>query len=67
MGWIRLYHTPSMTRIEIWRKVAAMIREEIANVPTLFPRDGEVRIKMQAVGICGSDVHLYLGHRCDLI
>ena len=24
---------------------------------------GQIRIKLQSVGICGSDVHLYLGHR----
>lgn len=27
------------------------------------PARGEVRIKLQQVGICGSDVHLFLGHR----
>jgi L-iditol 2-dehydrogenase len=27
------------------------------------PGFGEVRIKLQKVGICGSDVHLFLGHR----
>ena len=28
-----------------------------------FPGFGEVRIKLNQVGICGSDVHLFLGHR----
>jgi L-iditol 2-dehydrogenase len=27
------------------------------------PKYGEVRIKLSKVGICGSDVHLFLGHR----
>jgi L-iditol 2-dehydrogenase len=27
------------------------------------PKSGEVRIKLQKVGICGSDVHLFAGHR----
>jgi L-iditol 2-dehydrogenase len=27
------------------------------------PKHGEVRIKMSKIGICGSDVHLFLGHR----
>lgn len=31
------------------------------NIPE--PMYGEVRIKLQKVGICGSDVHVFLGHR----
>lgn len=27
------------------------------------PRPGEVRVRLSKVGICGSDVHLFLGHR----
>lgn len=27
------------------------------------PQRGEVRVKLSKVGICGSDVHLFLGHR----
>lgn len=27
------------------------------------PKAGEVRIKLSKVGICGSDVHLFMGHR----
>jgi L-iditol 2-dehydrogenase len=27
------------------------------------PQVGEVRIKLKMVGVCGSDVHLFLGHR----
>ncbi|AFK02734.1 Alcohol dehydrogenase GroES domain protein [Emticicia oligotrophica DSM 17448] len=27
------------------------------------PKRGEVRVKLSKVGICGSDVHLFLGHR----
>ncbi|PWK17596.1 L-iditol 2-dehydrogenase/L-gulonate 5-dehydrogenase [Arcicella aurantiaca] len=31
------------------------------NIPE--PAYGEVRIRLSKIGICGSDVHLYLGHR----
>ncbi len=31
------------------------------NIPE--PKDGEVRIKLQMIGVCGSDVHLFQGHR----
>ncbi len=27
------------------------------------PKSGEIRIKLTKIGICGSDVHLFLGHR----
>ncbi len=27
------------------------------------PKQGEVRVKLQKVGICGSDVHIFMGHR----
>ncbi|WP_109744857.1 alcohol dehydrogenase catalytic domain-containing protein [Arcicella aurantiaca] len=27
------------------------------------PKFGEIKIKLSKVGICGSDVHLFLGHR----
>jgi L-iditol 2-dehydrogenase len=27
------------------------------------PKAGEVRIKLKMIGVCGSDVHLFLGHR----
>jgi 2-desacetyl-2-hydroxyethyl bacteriochlorophyllide A dehydrogenase len=40
---------------------------DITTVPVPIPRHGEVRIKMKSVGICGSDVHLFSGHRPDLI
>jgi 4-hydroxyphenylpyruvate dioxygenase len=36
-------------------------------VPVPVPRHGEVRIKMKSVGVCGSDVHLFSGHRSDII
>lgn len=39
----------------------------ITTVPVPVPRHGEVRIKMKAVGVCGSDIHLFSGHRSDLI
>ncbi|GAB4043632.1 zinc-dependent alcohol dehydrogenase [Spirosoma litoris] len=34
--------------------------------PIPEPGTGEVRIKMKSVGICGSDVSIYQGHRPDL-
>lgn len=40
---------------------------EITTVPVPVPRHGEVRIRMKSVGICGSDIHLFSGHRPDLI
>ena len=36
---------------------------EIRNVEKPEPAFGEVRVRIGKVGICGSDVHLYLGHR----
>ena len=27
------------------------------------PKAGEVRIKLKMIGVCGSDIHLFLGHR----
>jgi L-iditol 2-dehydrogenase len=35
----------------------------IKELPTVEPQKGEVRIKLLKVGICGSDVHVFLGHR----
>ncbi len=32
------------------------------DVPDAIPQDGEHLIKVDAVGICGSDMHAYLGH-----
>ena len=32
------------------------------DVPDAQPQDGEHLIKVEAVGICGSDMHAYLGH-----
>ena len=32
------------------------------DVPDTIAQDGEVLIKVEAVGICGSDMHAYLGH-----
>ncbi|MEO9682140.1 MAG: alcohol dehydrogenase catalytic domain-containing protein [Tateyamaria sp.] len=34
----------------------------IRDVPDPVPGDGEHLIKVEAVGICGSDMHAYLGH-----
>jgi L-iditol 2-dehydrogenase len=36
---------------------------EIRETITPEPKPGEVRVRLQKVGICGSDVHLFLGHR----
>jgi L-iditol 2-dehydrogenase len=36
---------------------------EFREIETPEPGFDEVRIKLQKVGICGSDVHLYQGHR----
>jgi L-iditol 2-dehydrogenase len=35
----------------------------LKEVPIPEPKFGEVRIKISKIGICGSDVHLFLGHR----
>ncbi len=32
------------------------------DVPDAMPQDGEHLIRIEAVGICGSDMHAYLGH-----
>jgi len=35
---------------------------DFAEMPDAVPQDGEHFIKIEAVGICGSDMHAYLGH-----
>lgn len=35
----------------------------IKDIETPEPKFGEVRVRLSKVGICGSDVHLFLGHR----
>ena len=42
-----VYHGPNILRYE--------------DVPDVSPAEGEVKIRSKAVGICGSDVHGYLG------
>jgi len=37
-------------------------RLEYRDEADIEPRDGEVLVKVEAVGICGSDMHAYLGH-----
>src|SRR6056297_3979938 len=32
------------------------------DAPDPTPHDGEVLIRVESVGICGSDMHAYLGH-----
>jgi L-iditol 2-dehydrogenase len=36
---------------------------EIKKITIPEPKAGEVRIKLKMIGVCGSDVHLFLGHR----
>jgi L-iditol 2-dehydrogenase len=36
---------------------------QLKETPTPEPKAGEVRIKLSMIGVCGSDVHVYLGHR----
>jgi L-iditol 2-dehydrogenase len=36
---------------------------KIRDVEIPEPKFGEVRVKLSKIGICGSDVHIYLGHR----
>jgi threonine dehydrogenase-like Zn-dependent dehydrogenase len=36
---------------------------ELRNTSVPEPKQGEVRVKLKMVGICGSDVHFFLGHR----
>ena len=38
-----------------------LIRQEEMAIP--IPGEGEVRIRIKEVGICGSDIHFFLGHR----
>jgi L-iditol 2-dehydrogenase len=37
-------------------------RMEIQDFPTPIPKDGEVLLGVKAAGICGSDIHGFLGH-----
>jgi len=39
----------------------AAFKFELRDVPVPTPQENEVRIRVQAVGICGSDVHGYTG------
>ncbi len=36
---------------------------QLQNAPNPEPAAGEVRIKLKMIGVCGSDVHLFQGHR----
>ncbi len=47
-------------------KAALLLRPEnvvIDEIPELFPSPGEVLIRPDLIGICGTDVSFYLGHR----
>jgi L-iditol 2-dehydrogenase len=37
-------------------------RLEIREVPTVSPEPGEVLLRVSAVGLCGTDFHIYSGH-----
>ncbi|WP_428663962.1 zinc-dependent alcohol dehydrogenase [Runella sp.] len=36
---------------------------QLSTIAVPEPRAGEVRVKLKMIGVCGSDVHLFLGHR----
>ncbi len=36
---------------------------QLQDIPIPEPSIGEVRVKLKLIGVCGSDVHLFLGHR----
>jgi threonine dehydrogenase-like Zn-dependent dehydrogenase len=37
-------------------------RMEIQDIPDASPREGEVLLRISAAGVCGSDIHGFLGH-----
>ncbi|OYY07541.1 MAG: galactitol-1-phosphate 5-dehydrogenase, partial [Rhizobiales bacterium 35-68-8] len=37
-------------------------RLELCTTPDPVPLEGEVLVRVEAVGICGSDMHAYHGH-----
>lgn len=41
--------------------VTGPLEYEISEVPIPVPKDNQVLVKMQAAGVCGSDMHLFLG------
>ncbi|UWX53906.1 alcohol dehydrogenase catalytic domain-containing protein [Maribacter litopenaei] len=42
-------------------EIPKTLKESDQDIP--IPGSGDVRIKLRQIGICGSDVHLFLGHR----
>ncbi|NCC08327.1 MAG: chlorophyll synthesis pathway protein BchC [Clostridia bacterium] len=40
---------------------------EVREVPKPTPADGEVLIQMKAAGVCGSDIHLFLGENPNAV
>ncbi len=38
-------------------------RFKLSPMPTPVPKAGEVLVRLEQTGVCGSDVHLFLGHR----
>ena len=56
----------AFSRLQVIMKAAFLQSPKnihIQDIPTPEPGIGEVRVKLKQVGICGSDVHLFLGHR----
>lgn len=41
--------------------ITAPFHYEVVEVPIPEPQKGEVLVKMKAAGVCGSDIHLFLG------
>ncbi len=39
----------------------------VSEVPKPKPDDGEVLVKIRAAGVCGTDLHIYAGHRPDIL
>lgn len=57
-------NAPIAPRAETMRAavLTAVGRMELRDVPVPPVRTGEVRVAVQAVGLCGTDVHIFAGH-----
>jgi D-arabinose 1-dehydrogenase-like Zn-dependent alcohol dehydrogenase len=40
-------------------------RIEVQELPLPSPQEGEVRLRVAACGVCGTDFHIYQGHLTD--
>ena len=59
--------TGSYGRRGVYREMKALVYRgcetlDYRDMPDRDPQDGEQLITVEAVGICGSDMHAYLGH-----